>query len=232
MMVLLAIVSVAAPAVCSGITVFNAAAENLIINGDFSTNSVRYTRWPGYSVNPNPEAPTGWMNDDNSHAGVNGADTTVGSPFAPASLAGVRDFAFLQSAGTTISQTVATTAGKTYTLTYAAAGRGSDVEANHDRLQVSITNAQTGKPIIAVVPAITRAEFKAFIIKFTAVSTSTMVKFRNASPATAVAGGTVDISDVILAATPAEKRATAEAFEYSPVGLTPRQINRQAEALL
>ncbi len=220
------------PAASERTICFNAAAANIINNGDFSANAELYTLSPGYSVGPNPAVPAGWRNDSNSHAGVNGADTTTGSPFAPERMAGVRDFAFLQSTGTALSQSVATTAGKTYTLTYAAAARGSDVVNNKDRLKVIITNAATGRTIVSALPAITKTAFQVFSIKFTAASASTTVEFINASPANAMVGGTVDVSDVVLATPTTEKRTTAGAFEYSPIGLTAREINRRTEALL
>ena len=216
---------------------FNAAAANLIANGDFAANATRYTVYPGYSASPNPTAPAAWNDDSNFHVGVNGPDTAdttdaVGTPFAPANATGARDFAFLQSAGTDLSQTVATTSGKSYTLAYVAAARGSDVAANKDRLQVIITNALTGKLIITMVPAITQTAFKVFTSKFTAASASTTVKFINASPANAMGGGTVDVSDVTLATPAAIKRAPVTAFEYSPIGLTPARINQRAAGLL
>ena len=223
-----------AGAVPSNLIPFNAAAANLIVNGDFAANAARYTAYPGYSAGPNPTAPAGWNDDSNSHVGVNGPDTAdaVGTPFAPANTTGVRDFAFLQSAGTAISQTVVTTAGAAYTLTYAVAARGSDVAANKDNLEVSITNAATDGRITTRIPAITQAGFHSFALTFTARSASTTVKFINASPANAMGGGTVDVSNVTLATPAAIKRAAVTAFEYSPIGLTPARINRRADGLL
>ncbi|MGC9261057.1 MAG: glycoside hydrolase family 3 C-terminal domain-containing protein [Phycisphaerae bacterium] len=235
---------------------FNAAAENLIANGDFSANSLLYTHLPGYSTAPNPAAPADWKSASNPLVGINGYDTQLrpasGSPrvggvggivngastplmpFAPDRITGVRDFAFLQSAGTTLSQTVVTAPGKAYVLSYAAAARGSDVPTNRDTLRVRIVNAVNGQTITSASPLITPAAFKMFVVKFTAPSASTRIEFINANPASALAGGTVDVSNVTLM-TPAQEKKFASApaaFEYSPIGLTAEQINSRAEALL
>ncbi|MDA8378087.1 MAG: glycoside hydrolase family 3 C-terminal domain-containing protein [Planctomycetia bacterium] len=234
---------------------FNAASANLVVNGDFSANALLYTHFPGYSTAPNPAAPADWKRTSNPLVGINGSDTglrpatgspRVGSvggiangastqplmPFAPDRITGVRDFAFLQGSGASLSQTVATAPGKAYVLSYAAAARGSDVPANQDALRVRIANAVNGQTIVMAAPVITPAAFKMFAITFTAPSASTRIEFINASPAGALAGGTVDVSDVKLA-TPAIGKSTAPvAFEYSPIGLTASQINRRAETLL
>ena len=226
--------SVTASASPSKLTAFNAAAPNLVANGDFSANARGYRHFPGYSSHPDPTAPAFWNNSKSINAGVNGRDTATGNPFSPISIAGVRDFAFLQGAGTTLSQTVVTAPGNAYVLSYAAAARGSDVPTNHDALRVVIANAVSGRTITSAVPPITPARLKMFAVTFTATSASTRIEFINANPATALAGGTVDVSNVMLV-TPAmgKKFAPAPAaFEYSPIGLTAEQINRRANMLL
>ena len=214
------------------IIAFNAASVNLIVNGDFSANAAQYVNSPGYSKSPNPAAPAYWNNGENLNAGINGPDTTTGNPFSPGNATSVRDFAFLQSTGTAISQTGKTTAGRAYTLSYAAAARGSDVPANHDELKVIIADAATGKQIATAVPGITQSAFHTFVLHFTASSNSTTIEFLNNNPASALVGGTVDVSNVLLAPAGDLQSATASAVEYSPIGLTAGQINHRADSLL
>ena len=210
---------------------FNAAAPNLIANGDFAANATRYRVWPGYSAKLNPPVPWHWISNSSGQAGVNGPDAAAGSAFAPDSSAGVRDFAFLQGARTTLSQTVPTAGGKSYTLTFAAAARGTDTPANHDRLRVVVT-ANTGAAIAAATPAITHGAFQKFAITFTARGAATTVQFTNASPAGALAGGTIDFSDVRLLTRAEKTSSTVAAYEYSPIGLRSGEINRRADSLL
>ena len=234
---------------------FNAAAANLIVNGDFAANATRYMVYPGYSSKPNPTAPADWKRASNALVGINGSDTQLrpasGSPrvgsvggivngestqplmaFAPDRITGVRDFAFLQGSGASLSQTVATMPDKAYSLTYAAAARGSDVPANQDALRVLIANAVNGQTITSVSPPITPTAFKMFELAFTARSASTRIEFINANPAGALAGGTVDFSNVTLATPAMGKSSAPTAFEYSPIGLNAQQISRRAETLL
>ncbi len=214
----------------SGACTFNAAAASLISNGDFSANAVKYMRFPGYSVSPNAAKPGYWRCNKNSRCGINGLDTVTGNPFSPDNSAGVRDFVFLQSTGTAVYQKIATIAGTTYRLAYAAAARGSDVVANKDALQVSITDA-AGRRITAAMPAISQDAFHTFALQFTARSSSTTITFKNVNPAGALHGGTVDVSNVLVVPA-AGAPSPAAAGEYSPIGLTAGQINRQANALL
>ncbi|MGC8560647.1 MAG: glycoside hydrolase family 3 C-terminal domain-containing protein [Phycisphaerae bacterium] len=227
---------------------FNAAAADLIANGDFSANASAFVVSPGYinsgnvsaSAGQNPPVPSEWtVGPAVSTVGVNGPDadfsnsaSSSSEPFAPASTAGVRDFLFLQNRGAFASQIVTTVAGQTYALTYDAAARGADVVANNDRLKIIITDNLTGLRIATQSPAITQAAFKSFSVNFTAPSTSIKIEFVNDIPANSENGGTVDVSNVLLTTTAAPKAAPPTAGEYSPIGLTADQINRRAARLL
>ena len=228
-LVIATLVALAAP---SRLFAFNAASANLIVNGDFSANAAQYINAPGYSTQPNPAAPAYWNNRNNINAGINGRDTTTGNPFSPGNSSGVRDFSFLQSSGTAISQTVKTYAGAAYTLSYDAGARGSDVPSNHDGLKVRIADAITGKRIAVAIPAVTQSAFHTFTLHFAAISNSTTVEFLNNNPASAFPGGTVDVSNVMLVPSSGVPTAAAVAYEYSPIGLTVNQINHRADALL
>ena len=178
------------------------ASTSMITNGVFSANAAAYTASPGYSQGGNPAAPTGWTTSGGS-SGVNGPDTGFyGSggyqPFAPKSTAGVTDFNFLQGKGAFSAQTVATTAGHSYTLTFDAAARGANPSAV---LEVILTDATNGSRIITLTPAITNAAFIPFFLNFTAISGSTNIEFLNNSPAGI--DDTVDVSNVSLSDPPA-----------------------------
>ena len=120
-------------------------------------------------------------------------------PFAPASMVGVGDFAFIQNGGggpaNSISQTVATTTGNSYKLAYDAAARRGETS---DSLEVILTDASNDRQIITQTPAIADTAFNHFSLKFTAPSASTRIEFLNKS---AVGTGlTVDVSNVALTA--------------------------------
>ena len=117
-----------APAVLAGLLFPTMAAAGPVKNGDFSATAAAYTAFPGYSASPNPADPTGWIGT----SGVNGPDTgfyhkkSDNLPFAPTSSTingNLPDFAFMQAPGASVTQTVATTSGSNYTLTYCGAAR-------------------------------------------------------------------------------------------------------------
>ncbi len=189
---------------------FNAAsANNLITNGDFSVNASAFIASPGYinignlsgGTAQNPPAPMGWtVGPGQTTVGVNGSNagffknvTDGGAPFAPANTSGVENFVFLQNRGTFASQTMATTAGQTYTLTYDAAARINDTSA---LLKVVLINTATGRQITTRIPRIGQAAFRPFALQFAAPSTSTRIEFLNDSPAKS--DNTVDVSNVAL----------------------------------
>ena len=175
------------------------ASVHLVTNGDFAANAAKYQAAPGYSGKVNPNFPTGWTLPANATSklavavGVNGSDTGVGAPFGPTSSAAVKDFAFMQGGANFISQTVTTTAGQAYTLTYEAAAR-----ADHPgTAAVLITDTTDGKVFTSQAPAITDARFKSFSLTFTAPSASTRIEFQN----TTVGGNSaLDVSNVVLKA--------------------------------
>lgn len=178
-------------------------SANVVTNGDFSANAAAYTVSPGTGRGGNPTAPTGWAFSSASYSGINGPDTGFyGSagyqPFAPASTVGVGDFAFLQYGTMSITQTISTTAGEPYTLSYAAAGR---VDGPSTTMEVILTDATSNTQITTQTPAITAAAFNDFTLNFAASSGLTTLEFLNTSPSNA-SNGTADVSNVSLAAVP------------------------------
>lgn len=169
------------------------AQANLILNGDFSANAGSYTVFPGYSGNGNPASPTDWVVGTPASEGVNGPDTGFyavnGSPFAPASTTGVNDFAFMQ--GGEILQTVTTTAGQAYTLTYDAGARSGTPST----LNTVAYDQVNSVAITTQVPNISDSNFALFTLDFTAASNSTTIAFQDT-------GGTPDFSNVSLTPVP------------------------------
>ena len=185
------------------------ARANLINNGDFSANAGSYVTYPGYSSNflpsdpSNPTSPTGWTITAGYPVGLNGSGTpfTSGSsiPFAPSSMSGVIDFAFMQDAsgytGSAISQAIATVLGQTYTLSYVAAQRSSDPNATMETL---VNNAITSSLIVSQNPTISTSGFTANSLTFTAASSSTQIVFENTTSGANVLDNTVDVSNVAV----------------------------------
>ena len=191
----------AAALAAAGLTMSAAstASANVILNGDFSANAAAYTVYPGYSTSPNPSNPTDWLLPSPGNAGINGIDTgfaNQGEPFAPTT-SDMADMAFLQSQGTSISQTVTTTAGQAYTLTYDAAARSGETA---DVLNVILTDATNSNQITTQTPAISDASFAPFTVNFVAPSASTTVEFMNNTNSNSAP--TVDVSGVSLVAVP------------------------------
>ena len=201
------------------------AQANMILNGDFSVNAPNYTSLPGYSASPNPAGPSGWTISE-VHVGVNGPDTGfAGEPFAPTSTTGVSDFAFIQDQNANLSQAVATTAGQAYTLTYDAAARAGDsLGGGVDTLEVVLTDATNSNQITTQTPGITEAGFNLFTLNFTAPSASTGIEFENLTAPVSGASGTVDVSNVALAAVP--EPATLGLVALGTLGLLLQQRRR------
>ena len=195
--------AIAAVAGLAGNASAGMVATNLITNGNFSENAAAYVSFPGYSASPNPTDPTGWTGTN----GVNGPDTgfyptsSDNLPFSPAPNATINgnlpDFAFMQGPGPSVAQTAATTSGSNYTLTYYGAARAGETA---DVLKVIVTNAADSQQIATQTPAIIDTGWTPFTLSFIAPSASINVEFLNASAAGS--SGTVDVTNVALAAVP------------------------------
>ena len=212
-------VAVVVGAALAGLVYPSMAQANMITNGDFSANAAAYTTFPGYSSSPNPADPTGWTGVN----GVNGPDTgfypttSNNLPFSPAPNGTINgnlpDFVFMQSPSAYLSQTVPTTAGQAYTLTYYGAARAGETS---DVLEVILTNATDNAQITSQTPAIIDTGWTPFTLTFTAPSASTAVEFLNNNGSNA-AGGTVDVTNVAMAAVP--EPATLGLFAIGGIGL-------------
>lgn len=203
----------AAGAAVAGLSLMSVGpvSANMITNGDFSANAAAFTAKPGYvSTNGNPTI-TGWtatqatayLNNPGVYSsGINGVDTgfygsSSYAPFAPTSMAGVNDFAFMQNGGSSVYQAATTTVGQAYTLTYDGAARAGETS---DVLEVVLTDTTGSTQIATQLPAITDANFSQFTLNFTATSSSTEVQFLNDGPSSS--SGAVDVSNVVMSAVP------------------------------
>ncbi len=185
------------------------ARANLITNGNFSANAGSYVTFPGYSSNfypsdpSNPVSPTGWTITTGYPVGLNGTGTsfTSGSdiPFAPTSMSGVTDFAFMQDAsgytGSAISQVIATVLGQTYTLSYVAAQRS--INNSDATMETLVNNALNNALIASQNPTTSTSDFTTNGLTFTAVSSSTQIVFENTTSGVG-SDNTVDVSNVVV----------------------------------
>ena len=213
-----AALAIAAVAGLAGAASASMVATNLITNGNFSDNAAAYASFPGYSASPNPADPTGWSGTN----GVNGPDTgfypttSDNEPFSPAPNATINgnlpDFAFMQGPDASVAQTVATTPGSSYTLTYYGAARAGETA---DVLEVIATNAADSQQIAMQTPAIINTGWTPFTLSFIAPSASTNLEFLNNG--TAGSTGTVDVTDVAM--TPVPEPAAVGLFALGGLGM-------------
>ena len=136
------------------------AQVNSINNPDFSANAAAYSRYPGYNGGSggNPAAPTSWTVSSPSSSGINGYDAwyTVfydnnskqpnrGVSWTSSSGRTVKDFFFQQNSGNTISQSVTTISGHTYTVTFDASSRVAHGPGDWS-VSIGSTTFDTGGP--------------------------------------------------------------------------------------
>ena len=102
-----------------------AVAQNLVVNGGFTSNAASFVTWPGYvGSGSNPTNVPGWSQVAGSAGGygVNGAGA-VTSIFGPAS-SGANTFLFIQGSGKQLAQTLpALTTNASYVLSFKVAAR-------------------------------------------------------------------------------------------------------------
>ena len=211
-----AALAAAALAAMLGVNTVSATATttvtNLVANGDFTANAAGFDNFPYYiggtGNNPtNPASITDWVSvNGNSGApstgtGVNFAPGSSGlpatAPFGPGSFV----FAFLQGAGSSISQAVSgLTVGQSYTVSYLAAGRMDSSSANdaQEQLTASVTNGSQvdGSLVSNDSTNMTSNWFTQQLFGFTASASTETLMFANSSPSTF--DTTVDVGSVVL----------------------------------
>jgi len=148
-----------------------AQAQNLIVNGDFTSNASAFVSWPGYVGGANASSIDGWASGGGM--GINGAAVGfAGSPFGPTSDGG-RTYLFIQSHPSQISQDlpITYTPGVAYQLNFDASARAGNSGVSFlveilDNSQEHFTT-QVGGVDLAGNPA----AFTSYIYIFTAPST-------------------------------------------------------------
>ena len=168
-----------------------ALTNSVIANGNFADNGAEYTTGPGYSSSPNPLAPMFWTVSGQG-AGINGAG--VSTPFGPTTQPGGY-YVFMQNPNTYIEQTLATTPGATYQVSYSVAGRAG-YPTGSIRAYVSSDGGTTDVGGLTTSPVNT-GSFQTASFYFIAPAATTLV-IKNTSPA----GGdyTVDVRAVTVTA--------------------------------
>ena len=189
---------------------------NLVANGDFSANAASFTTFPGTVGGGNPATITDWASVNGTAGaptnatGVNfAAGSGSGAPFGPQS--GFA-FAFLQGAGTSISQAVSgLTVGQAYSVSYLAASRYdpntvtpiTQADLDAQALTATITNgSQTDGSLMstdsntAAGTVMTPNFFQLQLFGFTASAGTETLTFTNSSPSTY--DTTVDVSGVVI----------------------------------
>ncbi len=240
-----AALATAALPIMLGVGSASATVTNLVANGDFTANAAGFVNYPYYVGGtgidpPNPPSITDWT----SVNGTSGAPTVgTGVNFAPASTGGTAPFgpgsyvfAFLQGAGTSISQAVGgLTVGQAYSVSYAAAGRNSQGRTNDnpEQLTASITNGSQvdGTLVSSDTTNMSNIWFTEQLFGFTASASTEKLTFLNSSPATldtAVDVGSVVIDPISTA--PVPEPASWMLFVSACAGglllLNPRRLRR------
>jgi len=175
----------------------SALAQNLVVNGNFTTNAAGFVTWPGYvGSGSNPTNVPGWtqLSGTAGGYGVNGAGT-VTTVFGPAS-PGSSSFLFIQASSTKeLAQTLPTLAtNTTYTLSFQAAARSGE-SGDEFMVQVGDQNGTfvTTGPIFA-----NNAVFQYFSYTFTTPTSFNGVpslQLYNVNPAT---GRTVNFTAISI----------------------------------
>ena len=198
-----------------------AANANIIVNGDFSANASSYVVYPGNDSKKsstagttNPASPTGWAGGSND--GVQGADVgfTPKTPFAPSSLSGVTDYAFIhfQSA---LSQSFTVTPGATYTVSFEAALQSGNTPTTLTAYVLNGKTTSETNPLASNSPTLSEASFSLVSFNFTAGTASTdTLDF-----VTSVNNNAADITDVSVEPSAVPEPAAMGLFGVGAVGL-------------
>jgi len=121
-----------------------ARATNSVVNGDFSLNAAGFTNFPGYATSPNPTNITSWTLTG-AGVGINGQG--IQTVFGPIDQTGATYYAFLQNAGSKLTQTIYLKPQTGYFIGFIAANRSGNLNAT-GRVVVadSVTNFYDSGP--------------------------------------------------------------------------------------
>lgn len=104
-------------------------AQNLVTNGDFSSNAASFTTFPGYVGGSNPADIDNWtkMPAATTQVGINGSG--ISNPFGPSDKSAATYYAFLQSNAPELSQAIIMSPSTGYNLSFVAGNRASNPNA-------------------------------------------------------------------------------------------------------
>lgn len=172
------------------------AATELVVNGSFENNSISSSSAQVSSV-------TGWTSSVNGNTAfeIQKGSTQGGSTgFMPTAANGVQYLELNTERFTSISQTIATTTGSNYLLSFAYSGR-PDTAGNAS----SLMNVYWGNTLLTASPLVgtTTPTWQTFSQTVSALGSSTVLRFESIGPASAPTYGSyLDNVSVSVSAVP------------------------------
>jgi len=125
-----------------GIATASANANNIVLNGDFSSNGASFTNFPGYTGGSNPAAIDDWTKTGGGQVGVNGVG--IHNPFGPANKSAATYYGFLQNSAASLTQTVTgLSPNTTYYVSFVAANRNRSADADAQGRVLLADNSNT-----------------------------------------------------------------------------------------
>ena len=174
----------------------SAATPELVVNGSFEANVITS---PWAPVN----AVTGWTSSASGNSAFEiqkGATQGGQSGFMPTAAAGVQYLELNTDRLTSISQTISTTAGSSYLLSFAYSGR-PDAAGNAS----SLMNVYWGNTLLTTSPLVgtTTPTWQNFSQTVSALGASTVLRFESVGPTSATSYGSyVDNVSLSVSAVP------------------------------
>ena len=190
------IVNIAALATLLSAGAASAATPELVVNGSFENNSIS-SSWAAVS------SVTGWTSSASGSSAFEiqkGSTQGGSSGFMPSAAAGVQYLELNTDRLTSISQTIATTAGSSYLLSFAYSGR-PDTAGNAS----SLMNVYWGSTLLTPSPLVgtTTPTWQTFSQTVSALGSSTVLRFESVGPTSASSYGSyLDNVSVSVSAVP------------------------------
>ena len=190
------IVNIAALATLLSAGAASAATPELVVNGSFENNSIS-SSWAAVS------SVTGWTSSASGSSAFEiqkGSTQGGSSGFMPSAAAGVQYLELNTDRLTSISQTIATTAGSSYLLSFAYSGR-PDTAGNAS----SLMNVYWGSTLLTPSPLVgtTTPTWQTFSQTVSALGSSTLLRFESVGPTSASSYGSyLDNVSVSVSAVP------------------------------
>lgn len=176
------IVNIAALATLLSAGAASAATPELVVNGSFENNSIS-SSWAAVS------SVTGWTSSASGSSAFEiqkGSTQGGSSGFMPSAAAGVQYLELNTDRLTSISQTIATTAGSSYLLSFAYSGR-PDTAGNAS----SLMNVYWGSTLLTPSPLVgtTTPTWQTFSQTVSSLTGSTVLRFESVGPVSSTSYG-------------------------------------------